>query len=86
MGIRALAQPLLASDTPGGGPLVSPRSAQQFAQSARRTDRAIALSISAATAAALDGLPLMAHEVAPEPTGEAMAEAVEKLFDRTTLP
>lgn len=80
------AQALLAGDAPVLVPLFSPRSAQQFAQDARRTDRVIALSISAATAAALDGLSLSAHEIVAEPTGEAMAEAVEKLFHRTTLP
>lgn len=84
--LSAAAQDLLEGDAPVLVPLFSPRSAEQFARTAARTDRVIALSISAATAAALGGLPLLAQEVAPEPTGEAMAEAVEKLFDRTTLP
>ena len=50
------------------------------------TERVIALSISPAAAQALEALPLYAHDVAAEPTGEAMAEAVEKLFRCTTLP
>lgn len=84
--LSAEAQTLLAGDAPVLVPLFSPRSAQQFARSAARTERVIVIFISAATAAALDDLPLAAREVVSTPTGEAMAEAVEKLFDRTTLP
>ena len=67
-------------------PLFSPRSAQHFAREAAHTQSVIAVSISHAAARALEGLPLYAHDVAAEPTGEAMAKTVEKLFRRTTLP
>jgi uroporphyrinogen-III synthase len=80
------AQALLRGNAPVLVPLFSPRSAAQFAQAATRTDAVLAVSISAAAAEALEALPLRAHDIAAEPTGEAMAEAVEKLFRRTTLP
>jgi uroporphyrinogen-III synthase len=80
------AQALLEGSTPVIVPLFSPRSAHHFAQQAARTTGVMAVSISSAAAEALEALPLYAHDVAAEPTGEAMAEAVEKLFRRTTLP
>nr|WP_281361073.1 uroporphyrinogen-III synthase [Sulfitobacter maritimus] len=80
------AQHLLQGDDPVLVPLFSPRSAAQFAREAARTAQVLAVSISDAAAQALEGLPLRAHDVAALPTGEAMAEAVEKLFRRSTLP
>ncbi|MEX3316138.1 uroporphyrinogen-III synthase [Sulfitobacter sp. PS-8MA] len=80
------AQSLLRSGDPVLVPLFSPRSAEQFVQSAASTANVLAVSISDAAAGALEGLPLRAHDVAALPTGEAMAEAVEKLFRRSTLP
>ena len=80
------AQALLQGNAAVLVPLFSPRSAQQFVRAASRVEGVMAISISAATADALEGLPLRAHDVATEPTGEAMVKAVEKLFRRTTLP
>ncbi len=84
--LSTAAQTLLSGPDPVIVPLFSPRSAQHFAREASSTERVIALSISRAAAQALEALPLYAHDVAAEPTGEAMAEAVEKLFRCTTLP
>lgn len=84
--LSAAAQTLLNGPIPVIVPLFSPRSAGHFAREANCTERVIALSISPAAAQALEALPLYAHDVAAEPTGEAMAEAVEKLFRCTTLP
>ncbi len=80
------AQALLNGSAPVIVPLFSPRSAQHFAREATCTEQVIALSISPAAAQALEALPLYAHDVAAEPTGEAMATGVEKLFRCTTLP
>ena len=84
--LTAEAQALLKGSDPVLVPLFSPRSAQHFAREAAHTQSVIAVSISHAAAQALEGLPLYAHDVAAEPTGEAMAKTVEKLFRRTTLP
>jgi len=80
------AQTLLRGEALVIVPLFSPRSAQQFASLAPRTSRVMAVSMSKATARALEALTVEAHVVVSVPTGEAMAETVEKLFCRTTLP